>query len=143
MSGKRGFTLLEMIVATTIMGIAVAGLMSGISSSTRNAARLRDYDRVVQLARLRMNGLLTDPRVTLNAPQEGLFEPAITGGLECGWRAQVTVAEKASPSPAAGDYVLDRIQLEIWWMSGGQRRAFPLESYRRRTLRPEDVEAPR
>ena len=41
MKGKRGFTLLEMIVATTIMGIAVAGLMSGISSSTRNAARLR------------------------------------------------------------------------------------------------------
>jgi general secretion pathway protein I len=142
-SAKRGFTLLEMIVATTIMGIAVAGLMSGISNSTRNAARLRDYDRVVQLARLRMNGLLTDPRVPLNAPQEGLFDPAITGGLECGWRAQVSVAEKSSSTPAAGDYVLDRIQLEIWWMSGGQRRTFPLDSYRRRTLRPEDLEAPR
>ena len=133
-SAKRGFTLLEMIVATTIMGIAVAGLMSGISSSTRNAVRLRDYDRVVQLARLRMNGLLADPR----APREGQFDSAITGGLECGWRAQVGVAEKASPTPAAGDYVLDRIQLEIWWMSGGQRRSFPLESYQRRTLRPED-----
>jgi general secretion pathway protein I len=141
--GQRGFTLLEMIVATTIMGIAVAGLMSGISSSTRNAARLRDYDRVVQLARLRMNDLLTDPRVALNAPQEGRFDPAITGGLECGWRARVSVAETASPAPPAGDYVLDRIQLEIWWMSGGQRRVFPLESYRRRTLRPEDVELPR
>ena len=135
MTGKRGFTLLEMIVATTIMGIAVAGLMSGISSSTRNAIRLRDYDRVVQLARLRMNGLLADPA----APREGLFDPAITGGLECGWRAQVGVAEQSSPRPAAGEYVLDRIQLEIWWMSGGQRRTFPLESYRRRTLRPADI----
>ena len=137
-SGQRGFTLLEMLVATTIMGIAVAGLMSGISSSTRNAARLRDYDRVVQLARLRMNSLLTDPRVPLNVPQEGLFDPAITGGLECGWRAQVSVAEQM-PGAAAGDYVLDHVQLEIWWMSGGQRRTFPLESYRRRTLRTEDV----
>lgn len=137
MRGKRGFTLLEMIVATTIMGIAVAGLMSGISSSTRNAVRLRDYDRVVQLARLRMNGLLADPR----APREGQFDSAITGGLECGWRAQVSVAEQSSPTPAAGDYVLDRIQLEIWWMSGGQRRSFPLESYQRRTLRPEDIAA--
>jgi general secretion pathway protein I len=141
MRGKRGFTLLEMIVASTIMGIAVAGLMSGISNSTRNAARLRDYDRVVQLARLRMNALLSDPAVPLNAPQEGLFGPAITGGLECGWRAQVTVAEKPSPMPSAGDLVLDRIQLEIWWMSGGRRRTFPLESYRRRMLRPEDVAA--
>jgi general secretion pathway protein I len=142
-NAKRGFTLLEMIVATTIMGIAVAGLMSGISSSTRNAARLRDYDRVVQLARLRMNALLADPRVPLNATEDGLFDPAISGGLECGWRAQVGVAEKSTPAPAAGDYVLDRIQLEIWWISGGQRRVFPLESYRRRTVRPEDIEAPR
>ena len=52
MRARRGFTLLEMIVATTIMGIAVAGLMSGIASTTRNAARLRDYDRVVHLARV-------------------------------------------------------------------------------------------
>ena len=141
--GKAGFTLLEMIVATTIMGIAVAGLMGGIASSTRNAVRLRDYDRVVQLARLRMNSLLADPGANLAGG--GQFDPAITGGLECGWRAQVGVAEAASPKPGAGEYVLDRIQLEIWWMSGGQRRTFPLESYRRRILRPEDIvqEAPR
>ena len=142
-SGKRGFTLLEMLVATTIMGIAVAGLMSGISSSTRNAARLRDYDRVVQLARLRMNSLLTDPRVPLNVPQEGLFDPAITGGLECGWSAQAGVAESATSAPTAGDWVLDRVQLEIWWMSGAARRTFTLESYRRRKLRPQDSGAPR
>jgi general secretion pathway protein I len=138
MTGRRGFTLLEMIVATTIMGVAIAGLMSGISSTTRNAARLRDYDRVVQLARLRMNSLLTDPRVPRNVPQEGVFDPVLTGGLECGWRAQVTMVEKSSLQPAPGEYVLDRIQLEIWWMSGGQRRTFPLDSYRRRTLRQED-----
>ena len=134
----RGFTLLEMLVATTIMGIAVAGLMSGISSSTRNAARLRDYDRVVQLSRLRMNTLLADPA----APREGVFDPAITGGLACGWSAQVGVAESAAPSPQPGDWVLDRVQLEIWWMSGATRRTFLLESYRRRKLRP-DSGAPR
>jgi type II secretory pathway pseudopilin PulG len=128
-----------MLVATTIMGIAVAGLMSGISSSTRNAARLRDYDRVVQLARLRMNTLLADP----SAAREGIFDPAITGGLECGWSAQAGVAESATSAPTTGDWVLDRVQLEIWWMSGAARRAFTLESYRRRKLRPQDSGAPR
>ena len=139
MSGKRGFTLLEMLVATTIMGLAIAGLMSGLSASTRNAARLRDYDRVVQLARLRMNDLLADMRVPRNVPMEGQFAPEITGGLVAGWRARVTRAER-SPSPSPGDFSLDRIQLEIWWMAGDQRRSFQLESYRRRSLRPEDVE---
>jgi hypothetical protein len=95
---------------------------------------------VVQLARLRMNSLLADP--SANGAQEGLFDPAITGGLECGWRAQVSVAEQM-PTAGAGDYVLDHIQLEIWWTSGGQRRSFPLESYRRRTLRPGDLGAMR
>ena len=32
-------------------------------------------------------------------------------------------------------YALDRIELEIWWMAGDQRRTFPLDSYRRRILR--------
>jgi general secretion pathway protein I len=142
MPARRGFTLLEMIVATTIMGIAVAGLMSGISSTTRNAARLRDYDRVVQLARLQMNSLIAEPRAPGGAVREGSFAPEITGGLECGWRAQVTIAETATTAaPIPGDWVLDRIQLEVWWMSGGQRRAFPLESYRRRKMRAEDVAA--
>jgi general secretion pathway protein I len=134
MRRRRGFTLLEMIVATTIMGVAVIGLLSGIASSTRNAARLRDYDRVVQLARLRMNELLLDERAPLNTTIAGGFDKALTGGLEAGWQATVTVAE-TGPSPAPGDFVLDRIQLEVWWMAGPQRRIFGLESYRRRTMR--------
>ena len=139
MKATRGFTLLEMLVAATIMGLAIAGLMSGLATSTRNAARLRDYDRVVQLARLRMNDLLADQRLPRNVQLEGQFAPEITGGLNAGWRARVTRAEK-SPSPSPGDFTLDRIQLEIWWMAGEQRRKFELESYRRRSLRPEDME---
>jgi general secretion pathway protein I len=135
---NRGFTLLEMIVATTIMGIAVVGLLVGISGATRNAARLRDYDRVVQLARLRMNELLLDDRLPRNTEISGLFDPALSGGLSTGWRARVTIAE-ASPAPTPGDFALDRIQLEIWWMAGPQRRTFALDSYRRRTLRADDM----
>jgi general secretion pathway protein I len=135
---KRGFTLLEMIVATTIMGVAVVGLLTGISGATRNAARLRDYDRVVQLARLRMNELVLDERLPHNSEISGLFDPALAGGLTTGWRARVTIAE-TSPAPTPGDFALDRIQLEIWWMAGPQRRTFVLDSYRRRTLRPEDI----
>ena len=34
---RRGFTLLEVLVATMIMAVAVVGLLSAISSSMRNA----------------------------------------------------------------------------------------------------------
>jgi general secretion pathway protein I len=135
--GKRGFTVLEMIVATTIMGIAVVGLLSGIASSTRNAARLREYGRAVQLARLRMNELLLDQRFPRDVAVSGPYDPALSGGLEMGWQAHLTTFEMP-PAPAPGQFALDRIELQVWWMAGTHRRTFTLDGFRPRVLKPED-----
>jgi general secretion pathway protein I len=135
--GKRGFTVLEMIVATTIMAIAVVGLLSGIAGSTRNAARLRDYGRAVQLARLRMNELLVDPRLPRDIVLTGPYDPALSGGLAAGWQARLTTFE-APPRSTPGQLSLDRIELQVWWMAGTQRRTFNLDGFRPRVLRPED-----
>ena len=113
MTGKRGFTLLEMIVASTVMAIAVVGLLSGIAGATRNAARLREYERVVQLARMQMDFLLVDR--TVSGPRSGAFDTQQTGGIEAQWQSRVSVSE-APPNPSPGQPVLDRIELEIWWM---------------------------
>jgi len=134
----RGFTLLEMIVATLIMAIAVVGLLNGISGAVRNASRVRDYDRVVQLARLRMNDLLLDPTLTANNSQADRFNPAITGGLDAGWQARSSVFE-VPPNPAPGMAALDRIELQVWWMSGHDRRTFTLEAFRERVLTGDDM----
>jgi general secretion pathway protein I len=127
-----------MIVATTIMAIAVVALLSGISGATRSAARLRDYDRVVQIARLRMNELLADRRLAHDTVASGTFDPSLAGGLEAGWRARLTTFEMP-PAPAPGALSLERIELEVWWTSGPQRRTFTLDSYRRSALRPADI----
>jgi len=137
-TGKRGFTLLEMVVATLIMAIAVVGLLSGISGATRSAARLRDYDRAVQLARLRMNDLLMDYLMPRDTPVGGTFDPALTGGIESGWRARLENFEMP-PAPAAGQLALDRIELEIWWASGNGHRTFTLDAFRTRVLKSGDV----
>ena len=138
MTGKRGFTLLEMVVATLIMAVAVVGLLSGISGATRNAARLRDYDRAVQLARLRMNELMMDYAMPRDTPVSGTFDRALTGGIESGWRARLENFEMP-PSPAAGQLALDRIELEIWWAAGNDHRTFTLDAFRTRVLKPGDA----
>jgi general secretion pathway protein I len=137
-SGRRGFTLLEMVVATTILAIAVVGLLAGIAGAERNAARLREYDRAVALARLRMNELLLDRKAPRDIAMDGRFEPALTGGMEAGWRARVTTFERP-PAQQPGQFVLDRVEVEVWWKPGGETRTFTLDGYRRRTLTPADI----
>jgi general secretion pathway protein I len=130
---QRGFTLLEVLVATLIMGIAIAGVLSGLAAASRNAARLTDYDRATLLARQKMDELLVDHSVPRGTPREESFDPAVAGGITGGWRARVTPFEQA-PGAGAGSWVVDRVELEVWWMSGPTRHSFTLEGFRRSIL---------
>jgi general secretion pathway protein I len=136
---QRGFTLLEMMVATLIMAIAVIGLISEVTASMRNATRVTNRDRAALLARSKMDELLLEPLLPLDTPVEGTFDPGLTGGVPGGWRARLTRFEMP-PTPAPGQQALDRLSLEIWWMAGNERRTFALAGYRTHVLRPEDFQ---
>jgi general secretion pathway protein I len=137
---RRGFTLLEVLVATLIMAVAVAGLMSAISTSLRNASRLTDYDRATLLARQKMDELLIANGLPKLATFEGTWGSEVTGGVNMGWRARLTPFEMP-PGAAPGLQFLERIELEIWWMNGDKRRAFQLEGFRRAILTEQDLPA--
>ncbi len=139
-AARRGFTLLEVLVATVIMAIAITGLMSAISTSLRSAARLTDYDRAVMFARQKMDELLIAAKVPKLTPFEGTWDESITGGLPIYWRARLSPFEMP-PNPGPGAPFLERIQLEVWWMNGDKRRSFALEGFRRSILAPEDMAA--
>ena len=91
---QRGFTLLEVLVATVIMAIAVSGLLANLSSSLRAGARLTNYDRAAQLARVKMDELLISESIPRFQMLQGAFDPQSTGWPSSGWRAQVTPYEK-------------------------------------------------
>jgi hypothetical protein len=132
-----------MIVAALIMGIAVVGMLSGLSGATRNAARLMDHDRAVQLARAKMNELIAQVDLPPGREYIGQYDPREAGGLESGWRARIGAFARP---PGRRPLVMDRIELEVWWKRGKDRRAFALEGFRTRRSTPEDFpveEAPR
>jgi general secretion pathway protein I len=129
MNRTRGFTLLEVLVATVIMAVAVTGLLSSLATALRNSSKLMDADRTVALARQKMDELILDSRLPLNAPVEGSWDPAYTGGQPAGWRAQVQVFETAPEAPP-GSPRLERIDLQVWLGPENSRRNFSLEAYR-------------
>ena len=135
---RRGFTLLEVMVATAIMGIAVVGLLSGISQSLRNADRVTDYDRAALLARSKMDELLLNYQLPKGSVIQGEFPPQVLGGKEGGWRARVTPFDMP-PKPGPGTEIVERIAMEIWWKTPAGERKFNLEAFRRNFLRQEDL----
>ncbi len=129
-SRQSGFTLLEVLVATVIMGIAVAGLIAGLSQSVKNASRLTDYDRAAMLARTKMNDLLLDVNLPFDGSVQGEFDRDQSGGVPAGWRATMRPFD-VPPKAGPGTTILQRIALEIWWQpEGGTRRTIELASYR-------------
>ena len=138
---QRGFTLLEVLVATAIMGIAVVGLLSALSRSVNNAVRLTAYDRAARIARSQMDALLVTPELPRLVAFEQPIDPELLGGAKGGWRARLTPFE-GPPGAAPGTAILERLELEVWWMSGEQRRSLKLEGYRQGLLKPEDAAMP-
>ena len=129
-SRERGFTLLEVLVATVIMGIAVAGLIAGLSQSAKNASRLTDYDRAAMLARTRMNDLLLDANLPFDGSVEGQFDRDQSGSVPSGWRAVLKPFD-VPPKAGPGSVILQSVALEVWWMPAeGTRRSIRLEGYR-------------
>lgn len=137
---NRGFTLLEVLVATTIMAIAITALLSNLSVSMRTAGRLTDYDRAGMIARAKMDELLLDQKLPHGTEFQSEMDPARTGWTKSGWRAVVRAFEM-SPGSAPGTPDLERINLQIWWETSQGRRNFTLEAFRRGTVRPEDIGA--
>jgi hypothetical protein len=108
------------------MGVAVTGLIVGLSQSVRNASRLAAYDRAAALARSQLNELLLSDQLPFDGEVEGHFE----GAPNSGWRA-VTKPFETQANPGPGSEVLQRIALQVWWEpDGGTRRTLDVAGYR-------------
>ncbi len=137
---RRGFTLLEVLVATTIMAIAVTALVSNLTGSLRNLDRLTQKDRAATLAKRKMEEFLLNPGLPHSQRLAGRWDPPHANDQQ-GWQLRVTSFD-VPPTAGPGIPVLERLELEAWWMDGAARRAFTLVAYRPGVLTEADLIAP-
>jgi len=66
---KAGFSLLEVLVALAIFGIAAGGILVALGHHLKNVTYLKDYAQAVRIASREMNALRRN--ASLDVPEEG------------------------------------------------------------------------
>ena len=131
-SATRGFSLLEMIVATTLLSLAIVGLLGVIRTSLANAARVKEYDRAAMLARSTMSEILVSDPLPLPGRLSGRYDD------KAGWEAVIKPFEMPM-RPRSGGVMVAGIQLTIWWRSEGRRKTQVFNGFRRVRITPEHM----
>ncbi|GAC1624847.1 MAG: hypothetical protein NVS9B10_11240 [Nevskia sp.] len=86
LSGARGFTLLEMLVAVAVLAIALAAIISNGARYASGAASLHDKTVALIVARNRMTEIELQP----SFPTVGKSDDTVKmGDVEWVWRAEV------------------------------------------------------
>jgi len=107
-----GFTLLEVLVATALVGIAAAALMSGLSGSLRNLSRAQGYEQTVLVARAQMSRLLIEEKLKPGR-LEGRWDERYR------WEAEVAPWDPSGRAPVNPDVPPEMavIKLRVFWKS--------------------------
>lgn len=76
---RRGFTLIEMIVATLLLALGIVGLLSAISTSTRASGIADSIHTATLLAQQKLSEIELQPSSLTGGDQQGDFGDAFSG----------------------------------------------------------------
>ena len=131
---QAGFTLLEVLVATVVLGTAVAALFGLLSGALRNAGRLQDPERAFMLGQTKMNELLALGTGSAATEEELPLDETLQGQWDERFRWQA-IAKRFRPT-AESSYgtILVQVMVDVYWKPADNReeRKLVLESYQLR-----------
>ncbi len=93
MRGKRGFTIIEMLVATILLGVGIFAAIGAINVSVQATGGADFYQKSAVLAQRQINQLETNPESLAPGEQRGDF-----GGEYPGYRWRQRIASSEYPS---------------------------------------------
>lgn len=116
---QRGFSLLEMVVAVAILGLALGALYQSVGGATRNVRADQRYAYAVELGR----SLIADNSLV---PLQGVQKNGETAGGFVWQVATVPLARPRGSSLAGGR--LQQIDVRVSWPDGTRQRQINLSS---------------
>ena len=121
---QRGFSLLEVLVAFSIMMLSLGVLYQAAGGSVRNLALAERQTHAILLAQS-----LLDRHQAV--PPGGLSVDGVaSGGFD--WTLEAVAETAAADDPGDDSWALYRVEIEVAWQDGERRRRYALA-----TLLPE------
>jgi len=115
----RGFTLLEVLVATAILGIAVAVILQLFSANLRALRLSEDYVSATKRAEAKMREILDDAALT-----ETSFSETTTDGFRTDVSVTDTLQERTENLPVK----LLEVSLTVHWTEGIRERSLTVRT---------------
>lgn len=132
-AGMHGFTLLEVLVATAVLGTSIAAMFSLLAVSMGNTRKIEYSDRALMLGEAKLNELLVSRgQVTGNLDTDELrLNETVEGRWDekTRWKVSATRVKNSVNGPP-GIAIPVRIDFDIYWRreDGGNEGKLSLET---------------
>jgi prepilin-type N-terminal cleavage/methylation domain-containing protein len=133
---QRGFSLLEVVVAVTIIGVGFSVVFAGMSGSLRSLQRVETNDRRVELARYKLAELDLVKRIRPNDSTSGVFDDGTRWTLKS---SPYVLPIEEGPKRNAASVI--RVELTLEWMGRSGMQKQVIETYRYQPGSPAPIPA--
>jgi general secretion pathway protein I len=117
----NGFTLLEVIVAIAILGIAISVVLQLFSANLRAISVSGDYVTAATMAEAKMREVLSD---------EKLSEKSFSEATQEGHRIDVSITEVMKERTENLKVKLLEVDLTIHWIQGTKQKSMSLRTFK-------------
>ena len=115
----RGFTLLETLVATSLLGIAIAVILQLFSANLHSISESGDYVAATTMAEVKMREVLDN---------SDLAEKSYSEVTDDGYRMDVSITEALKDRTENLQVRLFEIALTMHWTDGSKEKSMTLRS---------------
>ena len=119
---EAGVSLMEVLVAISLLGISFATIFSGLSAALRTTDRLDRFDQGNDFAARKLSELMLDPSLAAGQVRSGVSSSGI------GWQARTQLVDARPLSDPKKPAQLVRIMLEVSWRTRSGRQSLNLET---------------
>ncbi len=118
-----GFSLMEVLVAISVLGIVFTTAFSLMTTSLRNVNRIEEREKVVRYGQMKLNELV------LNANQ-GKADQPLSGNFDerYQWQARIDPYDTRDSAQTPPPFQVLRIRLSVMWPSLNRQNSYTLET---------------